>query len=61
MKICSIICSRLFMSLTFSFIFLDFLAFKHEECRLKRFKRPAAVIKQTIYSFSVLTFELMQF
>ena len=60
MKICSIICSRQFMSLTFSFIFLDFLAFKHEECRLKRFKRPAAVIK-TDYSFSVLTFELMQF
>ena len=37
------------MSLTFSFTFLDFLAFKHAECPLKRFKRPAAVIK-TDYS-----------
>ena len=52
MKICSNICSRLFISLTFSFTFLNFLAFKHVECRLKRFKRPAAVIK-TDYSFSI--------
>ena len=37
------------MSLMFSFTFLDFLAFKHAECPLKRFKRPAAVIK-TDYS-----------
>ena len=37
------------MSLTFSFTFLDFLAFKNAECPLKRFKRPAAVIK-TDYS-----------
>ena len=49
MKICSIICSRLQMFLTFPFTFLDFLAFKHAECLLKRFKRPAAVIK-TDYS-----------
>ena len=33
------------MSLAFSFTFLDFLVFKHAECRLKRFKRPAAVKK----------------
>ena len=38
------------MSLTFSFTFLDFLAFKHAECPLKRFKRPAdyMLLKQTI-------------
>ena len=36
------------MSLTFSVTFLDFLDLKHAECRLNRFKRPAAVIKQTI-------------
>ena len=33
------------MSLAFSFTFLDFLVFKHAECRLKRFKRLAAVKK----------------
>ena len=49
MKIFSIICSRLLISMTFSITFLDFLAFKHAECQLKRFKRPAAVIK-TDYS-----------
>ena len=45
MYISSIICLRLFISLAFSFTFLDFLVFKHAECRLKRFKPPAAVKK----------------
>ena len=47
------------MSLTFSFTFLDFLAFKLAECPLKRFKRPAAVIKtisrETFYTGLVYT------
>ena len=33
------------MSLAFSFTFLDFLVLKHANCRLTRFKRPAAVKK----------------
>ena len=39
------------MSLTLSITFLNFLVFKHAECLLKRFKRPAAVIK-TDYNLS---------
>ena len=40
------------MSLAFSFTFLDFLVFKHAECRLKRFKRPAAV-KKIDYNYRI--------
>ena len=54
MYICSIICLRLFISLVVSFTFLDFLVFKHAECRLKRFKRPAA-LKKIDYSMVIWT------